>query len=199
MRVLLTLTAAVLALSVPALAGERPPQPAAQTDSACQWAWKSGGGVGLWTETCALETGVWTVDWNERETRFDLKLNGDMMTTVVQVFRKPADAPISAILPELKKRGSVPDTAECIFKPAEGASADKAGRALYEIRPTGARLAALEATPGDEVPEPPCGEYGWSTHGVRTFRLDPKHPGFVLYVNEGQDGTMIAPDTITFD
>ncbi len=120
---------------------------------------------------------------------------------MVEVFTKAKDAPLSSLLPDLKARGYISDDKECEFQPVggSGVKTDALGRQLFEIYPTGARLAKLEKTPEDEVPEPPCGEYGWSTHGTRTFRVDPARPDAVLYVNEGQDGTMIAPDTITFE
>jgi hypothetical protein len=70
------------------------------------------------------------------------------------------------------------------------------GRRHHEIRPQGRRLAQLLATPADQVPDPPCGEYGASTHGVRYFVTDVRHPTRVLYVNLGQDGTQIAPSSI---
>ena len=68
-----------------------------------------------------------------------------------------------------------------------------------DIQPTGARKAAFDATPSDEVPEPPCGDYGWSTHGLRYFMTDIRHPDNVLYLNEGQDGMMFDPRTVRID
>ena len=61
------------------------------------------------------------------------------------------------------------------------------------------RVAAFEATPEDEVPEPPCGDYGWPTHGVRYFMTDQRFPGRVVYVDIGQDGTMFDDTTITLE
>jgi hypothetical protein len=49
------------------------------------------------------------------------------------------------------------------------------------------------------VPDPPCGEYGWSTHGIHYFISDLRQPELILYVNEGQDGTMIEPGSIVFE
>jgi hypothetical protein len=70
-------------------------------------------------------------------------------------------------------------------------------RALFEIMPTGSRLAALEATPDDEIPEPPCGEYGWSTHGTRYFVTDVAHPDKVIYIDIGQDGMMFDQTSVS--
>ena len=49
------------------------------------------------------------------------------------------------------------------------------------------------------MPEPPCGEYGWSTHGVRYFFTDTRFPDRAVYVNTGQDGTMFDDTTITLE
>ena len=49
------------------------------------------------------------------------------------------------------------------------------------------------------MPEPPCGDYGWSTHGVRYFMTDQRFPGRVVYVDIGQDGTMFDDPTITLE
>lgn len=199
MRLFFPFAVALVLSAAPLHAGERPPKPATQTDPACTWVWKSGGGVGLWTEACKLKTGDWGVDWNASEKRFELKVDATVTSTVVQVFKKDPDAPISSLLPELKARGFIADDKECEFQPLEDGGIDAAGRQLYDIQPTGRRLEAFNATPKDEVPEPPCGDYAWSTHGTRTFRIDAKHPDAVIYVDEGQDGTMIAPATITFE
>ena len=50
--------------------------------------------------------------------------------------------------------------------------------------------------PADEVPDPPCGAMGWSTHGVRYFMTDLRRPDRVVYINEGRDGTQIDPRSI---
>lgn len=56
---------------------------------------------------------------------------------------------------------------------------------------------AITAT--DEIPEPPCGELGVSTHGLRYFMTDLRQPGRVVHVNEGQDGLLFDPRSITLD
>jgi hypothetical protein len=56
LRTLVT-TIAMLAAPVAGLAnGSRlPPMPDWQTDAArCAWEWREGGGIGLWTQTCAF-------------------------------------------------------------------------------------------------------------------------------------------------
>jgi hypothetical protein len=190
---------AALLAGVPAAALAQPPMPTeSSVPGQCAWHWMTGAGVGIWAERCDLVTGVWTPRFDETLPGFVLTLDGADETVILQVFDKPADAPIDAILPALRAGGYIPDDDDCVF---EAAAIRPAPRtiAFHEIKPTGARLAALEATPADEVPEPPCGDYGWGTHGTRYFMTDIRFPERVIYVNIGQDGTMFDDASITLE
>jgi hypothetical protein len=177
----------------------QPPMPAPSTvPGKCQWEWKTGGGLGVWAERCVLETGVWEPKFREDLPGFVLTID-EPGETILQRFAKPADADIAAILPELRKRGYIPDDDECIFAPAAGIGPAVRTKAFFEIVPTGKRKAAFDATPGDEVPAPPRGDYGASTHGVRYFMTELGHPESVVYINIGQDGMMFDPDTVTLE
>jgi hypothetical protein len=187
----------LLALVVPASA--QPPKPTTATDpNLCEWQWLTGGGIGVWAERCKLETGLWEVKFKEDLPGFVLTVDGGDETTVIQRFTKPADAGPEAILPELRKRGYIPDDDECVFEAAAIRAAPRT-IAFFEIKPTGKRKADFDATPADEVPEPPCGEYGWSTHGVRYFMTDIRVPDAVVYINIGQDGLMFDDATVTLE
>ena len=61
------------------------------------------------------------------------------------------------------------------------------------------RLVDNQQTPEDEIPDPPCGDYGWSTHGVRYFITDVAHPDRVIYVDTGEDGLMFDDATVTLE
>jgi hypothetical protein len=177
----------------------RPAMPTHSTDKyGCEWQWLRGGGIGFWAENCKLATGNWHVDWESALPGFALWHDDDRVATVLQIFRKPPDASIDAVLPELKSRHYVPDVADCQFKPVNIRPAPQT-IAFYDIRPEGERLKDFEWAPKDQVPDPPCGEYGWSTHGIRYFISDLRQPELILYVNEGQDGTMIEPGSIVFE
>ena len=167
-------------------------------DPACAWAWKTGGGIGIWAQDCKLATGTWSVVWNEKIAGFQLSNNGEVIPTVLQIFKKDKDAPPSAILPELMKRGYIPNSQECVLVPAQMRPAPRT-IAFFEVRPMGERLKKFEATPEDQIPDPPCPDYGWSTHGIRYFQYDLRKPDVVLYIDEGQDGTFYDPKTITFE
>jgi hypothetical protein len=186
---------ALLLASTPALA--EPPKPTHSTDPArCQWRWQEGAGLGVWTERCAFDTGVWEPKFDASLPGFVITVEGETVDTILHVFSKPADAPVAAILPELKTRRLIPDDDDCVFEPAAIRPAPRT-LAFFHIVPRGKRKQAFDATPKDEVPEPPCGDYGWSTHGTRYFLTDIAHPGRVLYVNIGQDGMMFDEKTVT--
>jgi hypothetical protein len=190
---------ALLLLIAASPAFAQPPEPENSTDAArCQWHWKQGGGIGIWAERCAFDTGVWELEFRENLPGFVLTVDGGDEQTVLQRFTRPAGAGPSAILPELRRRGYIPDDDECVFEPAAIRPAVRT-IAFFEIKPTGKRKAAFDATPADEVPDPPCGEYGWSTHGVRYFMTDTRHPNAVVYVNIGQDGMMFDDATVTLE
>lgn len=194
----LTLAASIVALASAAHA-EPPPQPTGSSvPGSCTWEWKTGGGVGIWAERCDLQTGVWEPRFEASLPGFVLTIDGEDQGTILQVFDKPADADVSAILPVLREKGYIPDDGDCVFEPATIGPAPRT-IAFYEIKPTGTRLEAFEATPDDEVPEPPCGDYGWSTHGIRYFFTDTRFPERVIYVDIGQDGTMFDDTTITLE
>lgn len=202
MRILGLAAAALLAVSLPALA--QPPQPTTSVDPAkCTWEWKTVGPLGVWAEKCALN-GLYQIEQRVDLPGFVLTVDGGDPVTVLQMFEIPGEADVTSVLTELRRRGYIPDDDQCAFVPASTETLATIGpaprtRAFYEVVPTGARLDALEATPDDEVPEPPCGEYGWSTHGTRYFMTDTARRELIIYVNLGQDGTMIDQTTITLE
>ena len=116
---------------------------------------------------------------------------------VPQLFPRRTGEPVSAILPALRAKGAIPDDGECILVPAPMGPAPRTVT-HHQVRPIGERLRRLEATPKDEIPDPPCGDYGASTHGVRYFIDDLRAPRWVVYVNEGQDGTLVDPRSISW-
>jgi hypothetical protein len=182
-------------LATPALAADRPLQPAQKTDPACEWQWLEGQGVGLWAERCKLVTGDWHLVWEHEMPGFSLWVDDKRQGMVMQLFTLPKEAGINALLPELRSRALIADTDDCVFKPAAVRPAPRTIQ-QFDIQPVGEALKRFEATPKDEVPEPPCGDYAWSTHGTRYFQTDLRHPGKVVYIDEGQDGTFFDPRTM---
>lgn len=57
--------------------------------------------------------------------------------------------------------------------------------------------AALAPTLAGEVPDPVCGSYGASTHGVWYFITDLRWPDRAVLVEEGQERPLFDPASIT--
>ncbi len=155
-------------------------------------------GLVIDTSDCGYATGHWRVEVEPTLPGLALWRDAERIDTVVQLFTKTPTEEIAAILPALRSRGYIPDDDDCRFVPAEVRPMVRT-IALFEIRPFGARLQRLQATPVDEVPDPPCGAMGWSTHGLRYFMTDLRRPDRVVYINEGQDGTQIDPRSIRWE
>jgi len=166
----------------------------APPDPGCEWQSLSSAPLQVGAWSCVMPTGRWHVRAEPGLPGFALWVDDSRQQTVLHAVPRQPGAPLSSVVAALARAGHVPPD-DCIFVRARGHPVPRGARA-YEIRPAGARLAALRATPRDEVPDPPCGEYGWSTHGVRWFVVDPRRPRWVVYVNLGQDGTLIDPGTL---
>jgi hypothetical protein len=174
-----------------------PPQPFYQTDAGkCQWAWKTGNGIGLWAEDCTFDTGHWLVTPDAGGDVFSLSVDGGDPFAVLRQFRKKPDEAPDVLLPALRKQGLIPDDDECRFAVSD--SQKPVGDwQFFEIMPNGKRKQAFDATPQGDVPEPPCGEVGFAVDYVGFFMVNSQHPDRVLFVNLGQDGTMFDPFSIS--
>lgn len=175
--------------------GSTPVPALAAVDTACRAEILRAHGLQVEAQDCRYSTGRWRVRADDVLPGFALWRDDQRVDTVIHILRKPADAPLASVLPALAERALVPPD-DCVFVDAAARYPVPDRRRHHEIRPQGRRLAQLLATPADQVPDPPCGEYGASTHGVRYFVTDVRHPTRVLYVNLGQDGTQIAPSSI---
>ena len=160
----------------------------------CAWMWKTGRGLGLWTEQCKFETGLWDVIYDEAKDLFALRVDAGEPYPVLRQFRE-AGGP-AALLPALKAQGLVLDDAECVMAKVEDQPAP-AGWTAWQVVPTGKRKEAFDSVVQIEVPEPPCGELGYRVDLVGFFMVKDEKPERVLYVNLGQDGTMIDLASIT--
>ena len=170
---------------------------AAAPASACQWQWLDAGPLRVRVEECRHATGHWRVRPDPGLPGLALWRDGERVQTVLHWMRKPEATGIQAVMAQLQAGGHVPPGEDCVFREVPGPAVPLGSR-RHEIRPAGERLKAFEATPKDQIPDPPCGAYGWSTHGVRYFLTDARQPGWVLFVDLGQDGTQVDPASIAW-
>lgn len=190
--------ATALFATVTAFATQRPPQPMPTSQTAahgCRWVWRQGDDIGLWSQACDLKSGRWRVEWRHKSRSFELLRNGRRVETVVRLWPIDEDQGLVELARRLKTAGLVPDDEKnCQFVP-QAVRPDVRTRAQFVIKPLAMDVPAV--TESGEVPEPPCGELGASTHGIRYFVTDLRFPGRVVYVNEGQDGLLFDPSSIT--
>jgi hypothetical protein len=172
-----------------------PPAPFYATDRKdCQWIWRNGSGIGLWTEQCTFDTGLWDVIYDAAQDLFALRVDGGEPYAVLRQFRDTDSA--AALLPALKQKGLVLDDAECVMAKVEDQPVPP-GWTAWQVVPTGKRKEAFDSVVQIEVPEPPCGELGSRVDLIGFFMVKEATPDRVLYVNLGQDGTMIDIASIT--
>ena len=160
---------------------------------ACQWHWAQGRDMGLWTERCRFDTGLWEVTYDAAQDLFALSVDRGQPYRVLQQFRA---ANAVALLPELKAKGLVLDDAECVMAQVADQPVPE-GWTAYQVVPTGKRKEAFDSVVQIEVPDPPCGELGYRVDSIGFFMAREGAPGRVFYANLGQDGTMIDLASLT--
>ena len=173
----------------------QPPQPGWQTDAAnSSWKWREGGGIGLWTEECRFNNGKWRVIWDKRRSAFVIRNGKTDMGIAVQPFALSEASDVTIVSQRLVETGYLKADAECSWQSAAVRPAPRtmAFHVLAPVHPD-----AHAPTAQEEVPEPICGPYGTSTHGVRYFMTDLRWPSLAVFVEEGQERPLFDPASIT--
>ncbi len=195
-RAILTILGLAMSAPVAVLADTtRPPVPGWQTDpEACVWHWREGGGIGLWAESCVLNRTVWQVRWDDDRGAFVTR-SGDMVTGVaVQGFTLPPGSGIAVLSDTLIAGGQLEADSPCTWQTIALRPAPRT-MTFHVLAPKDP--AALAPTAAREVPDPVCGPYGASTHGVRYFITDLRWPDRAIFVEEGQERPLFDPTSIT--
>jgi hypothetical protein len=175
---------------------DMPPRPAWQTAGGdCSWQWQTGSGVGLWTERCHLSSGLWRLDWDKAANAFFTYLDTDSQGLAVQIWWLDQTPPLVALQAALVEAGQLAADAPCAWEAVVEPSLH-ASLSVYRLAPTVAD--ALAPTPTGEVPEPVCGGYGVSTHGLRYFLLDPRRPDRAIFVEMGQERPLFDVSSLRF-
>lgn len=173
----------------------RPSMPDWQTDARqCTWQWREGGGLGLWAETCKLSTGQWMVTWNAPLSAFVLQHEARVERIVVQSWSLQAGLGVVALTRALTDAGHLAPDADCRWKsvPVRPVPRTTTLFVLVPVAPD-----AFSPSAQGEVPDPRCGPYGASTHGVRYFITDLRWPERAIFVEEGQERPLFDPVSIT--
>lgn len=160
----------------------------------CSWRWVQGGGLGFWSETCLLSTGQWSVVWDEIQNGFVLQHQNQNVDLVVQPWKISLDTGIASLSKSLIEAGYLAPNNDCQW---ESVPIRRSPRTMSFFELRSSKPNALAPTAQGEVPEPLCGPYGQSTHGVRYFVVDLRWPDLAIFVNEGQERPMFDPASIT--
>ena len=187
--------AATSAVMAQANGSYRPDMPDWQTDAAnCSWHWREGGGIGLWAETCRFNDRTWQVMWDEGEAAFVTRADDSDMGIAVKAFAVPRGSNISDLSQTLIEAGALDANAVCIWDAIALRPAPRT-MAFHVLAPADRTL--LSPTVSGDIPEPACGPYGVSTHGVRYFLMDLRWPDLAIFIDEGQERPLFAPASIT--
>lgn len=193
------LTTLVVALAAPvsgtAETTVRPSMPAWQTDPAtCIWHWREGGGIGLWSETCVFNGVTWQVVWDADRAALVTRSGEAVMGVAVKSFPLPPGSEIAALSQALIEAGQLGPESPCAWQVIALRPAPRT-TAFHVLAPIDA--AALAPTATGDVPDPVCGPYGVTTHGVRYFVTDLRLPDRAIFVEEGQERPLFDPSSIT--
>jgi len=172
----------------------RPPMPEWQTQSGrCTWRWQEADGVGLWTEVCRLGTGTWQIAWDRARRAFVERHNGRVTRIVVEAWTMDPDVGVRSLTAKLIASGHLPPAALCRWQSLAVRAAPRT-TSFHALTPLDPNVLAPTAT-GD-IPDPVCGPYGVSSHGLRYVITDLRWGARAIFVDEGQERPMFAPDRI---
>ena len=180
MKLLLLLS---LFATVPADAPSRPP------DKGCVWEKFSNASVGLeaWVERC--DYGFRKIDFVARGRSLAIRYSdGGAPENVVDVIDRlsgeSGEAAVKRIFAAHTEKSLV---ARCVARPFRGMTARKDVQRFTFV------LKKPVPTPEGDVPEPPCGEWGFSADGIQYFEV---HPKKILFVRVGQDIPLFDEQTL---
>ncbi len=154
----------------------------------CDWGEVRGAGLSIWSYACANQRLVAdaALPGFQREQRDEA---GQVsLTPVIQIFTKPADAQIDAVIDAVRAASPGADT--CVIEP--GSHGD------YVLMPTGEAFEAHQRFIRGESdgPSMPCGRLGPREAGGHTFRLVEGAPDKVVLIDWGTEVPIFDPDTL---
>ncbi|WP_426041305.1 hypothetical protein [Brevundimonas sp. TWP2-3-4b1] len=171
-------------------AAPQPSQMMQETFVDCTWGETQGSGLSVWSYACP-QAGNTHMVHDASLPGFALEGTYDGQTTrspTIIVFKKAADAPIDAVLAEIRTKSPGPHTAQCVLaRPTY----DGVAEGLYHLvppEPIMARWEAFSSGDGNSEPmDPPCGDLGEQMSGDHVFYVQDGDPTTVLWVNFGSE------------
>lgn len=169
----------------PAAVAPTPSDSAIQTFAGCTWGEVKGAAWSMWSFACGPQFGDIRLVADDALPGFVIEgATPAERRVVVQIFDKPADAGLDAILPTVRALSPGLGTSTCVFEPLTDAGKE----GLFAFAPTGVLKQQYDAENfSDTVPAMPCGPLGVGPAGERVFKVVDGHPGKVAYIDYGSE------------
>lgn len=198
MRSIVWISALLAPLTLSAVARADEPAPSRPPIDKCAWERLADKTIGLaaWVQRC---------DFGFRQIHFEFAGNalaikysdGGAVDPVVEVFVIKSDETAEAALQRLLlEKTDKTVSARCVLVPStEGTM--PAGVKRYTFSPDAAYAKELQALADpNEVPEPPCGDWGEMPDGIQYFEVPAGEGRKVLFVRAGQDKPLFDEQTL---
>jgi len=190
----------VLALAATApqarAAADRPSRAASK---GCAWEKVSDAGVGLeaWVERC--DYGFRAIDFLfvGRSLAMRYSDGGEPEAVVDVLDLKPGESREAGVQRLFAERTPADVASRCVLAPYRDGK-PPAGVRRYTFVPNQDYQAELDRTQDpDEVPDPPCGDWGTAPDGIQYFEIHPRNAvRKVLFVRVGQDEPLFDEKTL---
>jgi hypothetical protein len=184
-------------VTISAVARADEPAPSRPPIDKCVWEKLSDKTIGLaaWAQRC---------DFGFRQIHFEFAGNalvikysdGGAADPLVEMFDIKTGETAEAALQRLfLEKTDKAVSARCELAPYTEGSVP-AGVKRYTFSPNAAYAKELKALANDEVPEPPCGDWGEMPDGIQYFEIPAGEARKVLFVRVGQDEPLFDEQTL---
>lgn len=184
-------------------AAEQATKPSRAAESGCKWEKFSDASLPLdaWVQRCDLGSrkidfvaanGSLAQRWSDS--------NGAPDPLVDVLDLKPGETSETGIRRLFDERTDKKLAAQCVLSPFPEAGKNKASTGVkrYTFLPNAALAKAIKAKANpDEVPDPPCGDWGYAPDGIQYWEAQPaSRVAKVLFVRIGQDTPLFDEDSL---
>jgi hypothetical protein len=175
-------------------------EPSRPASDKCTWETLADANVGLDARVQRCDYGFRKIDFVFDHGALAQRFDGGAPEPVVDVLDLEAgETPEAGLRRLFAERSGKADAARCVLKPYKYEKPSPNGASRYAFMPDAkyARQLAAQQSP-DEVPEPPCGEFGDAPDGIQYFEVQPASASArrVLFVRIGQDEPLFDEQTL---
>jgi hypothetical protein len=168
-------------------------------EKGCTWSTFEDAKLGLGARVQVCDLGFRKIGWVvEKSALAERDSDAAAPEPIVDVLDlQPGETVEAGIARIAKAHAPAAEAARCVVRPYETGKSP-AGVARYAFVPDARYEKELAAkNDPDQVPDPPCGDWGDAPDGIQYFEAHPKSPvRRVLFVRIGQDEPLFDPDTL---